>query len=147
MRNCTNQDKKKLLEDNQIEAIRVVTGATTLCSIAKLYDHTGWDTLESRREKQKLIIIVYKMIKGLAPTYLNQLVPNLVHNRSQYSLRNSNNILSVHANSTLYFNSLLPSVIRAWNNLPIEIRNSTSVTQFKCKLAEHINKPPIWFHF
>ena len=143
--NCTNQDKK-LLEDIQIEAMRVVTGATKLCSIAKLYDDTGWDTLESRREKQKLIIF-YKMINGLAPTYLNQLVPNLVQNQSQYSLRNSNNLLSVHANSTLYFNSFLPSVIRAWNNLPIEIRNSTSVTQFKCKLAEHINKPPIWFHF
>ena len=79
--NCTNQDKK-LLEDIQTEAMRVVTGATKLCSIAKLYDDTGWDTLESRREKQKLIIF-YKIINGLAPTYLNQLVPNLVQNQSQ----------------------------------------------------------------
>ena len=126
--------------------MRVVTGATKLCSTAKLYDDTGWDTLESRREKQKLIIF-YKIINGLAPTYLNQLVPSLVQNQSQYSLRNSNNIMSVHANSTLYSNSFLPSVIRAWNNLPIEIRNRTSVTQFKCKLAEHINRPPIWFYF
>ena len=36
---------------------------------------------------------------------------DLTENKSQYSLRNSNNILSVHANSTLYFNSFLPSVI------------------------------------
>ena len=87
------------------------------------------------------------MINGLAQTYLNQLVPNLVQNQLQYSLRNSNNLLSVQSNLTLYFNSFLPSVISAWNILPIEIRNSTSVTQLKCKLAAHINKPPIWIHF
>ena len=121
--------------------MRIVTGATNLCSIAKLYDDTGWDILGSRREKQNFIF--YKMVNGLASTYLNHLVPSLVQNQSQYSLRNSNNILSVQAKSTVYFNSLFPSVIRACNNLPVEIRNSTSVTQFKCK---HINKPPIWFY-
>ena len=89
------------------------------------------------------------MINGLAQTYLNQLVLNLIQNQSQYSFWTSNNILSVHANSTLYFNFFLPSVIRAWNYLPIEIKNSTSVTHLKRKrkLAEHINKPPIWFYF
>ena len=91
--------------------------------------------------------ILYKMINGLAPTYLNQLLPNLVQTQSQHFLRNSNYMVSAHANLTLYFNSFLPSVIRAWNNLPIEIRNSTSVTQFQCKLAEHTNKPPVWFYF
>ncbi|MCG8048301.1 MAG: reverse transcriptase family protein [Candidatus Thiodiazotropha endolucinida] len=143
--NCTHQDKK-LLESIQIEAMRIVTGATKLCSIEKLYDDTGWETLEARREKQKLIIF-YKMINGLAPTYLNQLVPGLVQDQSQYSLRNANNMSFIHANSALYYNSFLPSVTRAWNNLPTEIRNSTSVTQFKYRLAEHINKPPSWFDF
>ena len=102
--NCITQDKK-LLESVQIEAMRIVTGATKLCSIAKLYEDTGWDTLEARREKQKLIIF-YKMFSGITPAYLNQLVPTLVQTQSQYSLRNSNNVLSVHANSTLYYTKL-----------------------------------------
>ena len=124
--NCTNQEKR-LLESVQIEAMRIVTGATKLCSIAKLYEGTARETLEARREKQKLIIF-YKLFSGITPAYLNQLVPTLVQTQSQYSLRNSNNVLSVHANSTLYYNSFLPSVIWAWNNLPMETRNSTSLT-------------------
>ena len=52
--NCTNQDKK-LIESIQIEAMRIVTGATKLCSIGKLYDDIGWETLDARRVKQKFI--------------------------------------------------------------------------------------------
>ena len=92
--------KKKLIESIQIEAMRIVTGATKLCSIGKLYDDTGWESLEARRENQKLIIF-FKMVHGLCPDYLNQLVPALVQNRSQYSLRNSNNITTIHTNSQL----------------------------------------------
>ena len=87
------------------------------------------------------------MLSGITLAYLNQLVPSLVQTQSQYSLRNSNNVLSVHANSTLYYNSFLPSVIRAWNNLPIETRNSTSLTEFKRKLAVNMNKPPNYFYW
>ena len=38
--------------------MRIVTGATKLCSIAKLYEETGWATLETRRNVQKLIILI-----------------------------------------------------------------------------------------
>ena len=63
--NCTNQDKK-LIEAIQIEAMHIVTGATKVCSIGKLYNDTGWETLEARREEQKLIIF-FKMMQGLCP--------------------------------------------------------------------------------
>ena len=39
------------LEKIQIEADRIVTGATKLVSIDSLYIETGWDTLASRRKK------------------------------------------------------------------------------------------------
>ena len=38
--NCIKDDKTRI-EAIQIEAMRIVTGATKLCSIAKLYDDTG----------------------------------------------------------------------------------------------------------
>ena len=44
-------------------------------SIGKLHDDTGWESLEARTEKQKLIIF-FKMVHGLCPDYLNQLVPD-----------------------------------------------------------------------
>ena len=143
--NCTKQDKN-LLEDIQIEAMRIVTGATKLCSIDKLYIDTGWEKLKARREKQKLIIF-YKMINRLCPDYLNQLVPDLVQTRTQYSLRNSNNMSTIRTNTELYYNSFLPSAVRAWNNLSNEIRTSTSLNEFKRKLSENVNKPPKYYYY
>ena len=101
--NCTLNDKKSL-EAVSIEAMRIITGATKLCSIAKLYEETGWATLETRRNVQKLIIF-YQIMNGLTPAYLSHLIPPLVHQSSQYSLRNSDNISTVHAHSNQYYNS------------------------------------------
>jgi hypothetical protein len=38
-----------------IEAARIVTGATKLCSKEKLYVETGWETMSCRRIKHKVI--------------------------------------------------------------------------------------------
>ena len=58
-------DKCTLYEANeiakiQIEAVRIVLGATKLVSIDSLYSETGWETLASRRKKHKLQLF-YKM--------------------------------------------------------------------------------------
>ena len=55
--NCTLNDKKSL-EAVNIEAMRIVTGATKLCSIAKLYEETGWATLETLRVCAKVLLLV-----------------------------------------------------------------------------------------
>ena len=113
---CSNEDSK-LLEAVQIKAMGIITGATKLCSISKLYEDTGFITLSKRRELQKLTIF-YKMMNGLAPEYLNRLVPPLVQDASRYSLRNSNNLNTLRSNSNLYYNSFVPSTIRLWNYSP-----------------------------
>ena len=46
---------KERLENIQIEAARIVTGATKLCSKSKLYDETGWNSLHDRRKKHKIM--------------------------------------------------------------------------------------------
>ena len=87
------------------------------------------------------------MVHGLCPGYLNRLVPDSVQNRSQYLLRNGDNITTIHTNSVLYYNSFLPSAVRTWNNLYNDIRSSTSLNEFKRKLSEHIIKPPTYFNY
>ena len=47
--NCTLCEANEL-EKIQIEAARIVTGATKLVSIDSLYSETGWETLASRRK-------------------------------------------------------------------------------------------------
>ncbi len=83
----------------QVEAARIVSGATKLCSINNLYKETGWVTLQTRREQQKLIML-YKMRNGLTPTFLSDKLPQQVGNATNYPLRNSNNYQLPHARTS-----------------------------------------------
>ena len=87
----TEANKKKQLEAIYIEAGRTITGTTKLCSINRLLDDLGWNSLQSRRNKLKLTIF-YKIMNGLKPTYLSDLLPPLVHETTSYNLRHSNHI-------------------------------------------------------
>ena len=113
-------DSKKQLKSVHNEAARIITGATKLCRIAKLQADLGWESLQARRTKKKLIVF-YKMMNGLTPEYLHTLLPPTVQNTTSYNLRNSNDIRNVHARTNLFYNSFLPSTIRAWNKLSDEI--------------------------
>ena len=109
--------------------------------INKLMNETGWESLSTRRKKHKLTLF-YKMNNGLCPNYLTSLVPQTVGNNTTYSLRNASNIQTIHAKSQLYYNSFLPSVIRDWNELPMDIRNASSLNSFKHKLNTNIKVHP-----
>ena len=133
--NCTQYEKDDL-ENIQKEAARIATGTTKLISVENLYNEIGWDTLENRRNKQKLTLF-YVMVNHLMPTYLSSLVPLTVTEASRYNLRNSSDIRTINARTSQYFNSFLPSTIREWNSLPEEHRVSSTVTSFKY----HLNQP------
>ncbi len=104
--NCTDGDKQKL-ENIQVEAARIVTGATKLCSKIKLYNETGWQTLQTRRDQHKLIML-YKMKNGLVPQYLSDLLPQQVGNTTNIRLRNADNLQVPYARTSFYKNSFLP---------------------------------------
>ena len=129
----SSTEAKKQLEAIQIEAARTITGATKLCSITRPLDDLGWESLQSRRNKHKLTIF-YKIMNGLTPNYLSDLLPPLFHETTSYNLRNSNHIQTVHADTNLFFNSFIPSTIRAWNSLSDDIKSASSVASFKYRL-------------
>ena len=68
---------------------------------------------------------------NIDPNYLSSLVPRSVTIISQYNLRNSNDLQTIEARTTQYYNSFLLSSVRNWNNLPVEVRQSASVNSFK----------------
>ena len=80
--NCS-QESKKAVENIQLDAARIATGAIKVCSVQKLYNETGYETLQNRRKKQKLCMM-YKITYNLAPDYLRQLLPPRVQERSRY---------------------------------------------------------------
>ena len=141
--NCSNQCKSQL-ESIHNEAARIVSGATKLCSIQKLLAELGWETLQERRSKHKLVLF-FKIINGLTPSYLSDLLPPLVSDTNPYSLRNSDNIQSIRTRTNIFFNSFFPSTIRAWNNLPDEMRNASTVNSFKTLLNGNRQIPPKHF--
>ena len=138
-------DSKKQLHAVHIEAARIITGATKLCSIEKLLSDLGWESLQNRRNKYKLIIF-YKIINGLTPNYLLDLVPPIIQETTNYNLRKANDIQTLHARTNLYYNSFFPSTIRAWNSLPEDTKQSPSISSFKFRLNRDINKPPKYYN-
>ena len=45
-----------VLEKIQLDAARIMTGATKLVSLEVLYNETGWESLETRRSKHKMCL-------------------------------------------------------------------------------------------
>ena len=85
-------------------------------------------------------------MNGLTPNYLSDLLPPLVHETTTYNLRNANHIQTIHANTNLYFNSFIPSTIRAWNSLSDDIKSALSVASFKYRLNRDLKKPPRYYN-
>ena len=142
--NCTNESKKQL-DLIHHEAARIITGATKLCSVEKLLTDLGWNSLQERRNKHKLTIF-YKIINGLTPRYLSEVLPPLVQENNPYNLRNANALHPMHANTNLFFNSFFPSTIRAWNELSEEIKEANTVSAFKYRLNRNKLSPPKYYN-
>ncbi len=135
--NCTQYEKDDI-EKIQTEAARITTGATRLVSIESLYQETCWVTLDSRRKLHKLTLL-YKMKEGLSPEYLSNILPPEIDN-PRYSLRNADDLQTIRTRTALYYNSFLPSTIREWNSLPVEVRNAPSLNCFKNKVKPTIHQ-------
>ena len=82
-------------------------------------------------------LFFYKMMNSLTPLYLTSLVPQPVSNLSRKNLRNSNDLQSINARTKQYYHSFLPSAVRAWNNLPMDIKQSASLQCFKNSLKKN----------
>ena len=127
--NCTQYEKNEL-DKIQNEAARITTGTTKLVSLDNLYKEVGWQTLHRRRQDHK-ITLFYKMFNQLTPVYLSSLIPQQVNAISHHNLRNSNDIHTIRSNTSLYHNSFLPSTLRQWNSLPVEVRQLNTLSSFK----------------
>ena len=80
------------------------------------------------------------------PPHLLSLIPLPVNRVSSYNLRNSNDIQTILARTNLYYNSFLPSVIKEWNNLPLDVRNSDSPNSFKRRLNDKDRYIPKYYY-
>jgi hypothetical protein len=66
---------------NEVERVQyrgalAVTGTWKGTNRSKLYDELGWESLSDRRKKQRLVLL-YKIINNLTPSYLRDKLPPL----------------------------------------------------------------------
>ena len=113
----------------QVEAMRIVTGATARSNINNLYEETGWPTLSERRlfHVHKLM---YKMVNELAPSYLSDLLPDTVGQRVTYGLRNEAELRMPFTRTESFRRSFIPFGIRVWKNLTDEVKNLPTLEAF-----------------
>ena len=127
--NC-NLGQVDILEQFQLDALRTICGAVRGTNHNKIYNETGFIPLIQRRKFHKTCTF-YKMIKGMTPNYLSSLVPPTIMTITNYPLRNADELKNIRTRTELYKKSFLPSAVRDWNALDINIRKLNSFNQFK----------------
>ena len=122
--------ESNILEGIQYEAARVVTGAIKGTSKGRLLNELCWEDLKTRRYLHKMFFL-YKIINLLTPSYLRDILPLQVSERSaEYSLRS--NIISIPFKTERLMKSFYLSSITDWNELlDRNLRNMESISLFK----------------
>jgi hypothetical protein len=130
----SNKNLKDKIENVQIKAARIVSGAIERSNRANLYQELGWVKMETRRLRHGLTLF-YKIMTEQAPRYLIDNVPATVGDMTHYNLRNRDNLQYPRAGTDYYNNSFYPRVVKAWNLLSNNIKVATSVSSFKHLLS------------
>ena len=108
-----------------------ITKSSYDTSASILLNRLNWDNLSTPRKKLKATLM-FKIIKGLFPAYLQDLF-NI--RSTKYNLRDSEIKLNLPKPRTNYCKRALGySGALLWNNLPVHLRKSDSLGYFKREL-------------
>jgi hypothetical protein len=132
-----NRHTLDVLDKVQKEAAKVVSGATARCTTDELHTELAWELLAARRKLHRASLM-HKIEHGMAPTYLQDLMPDTVQARTRYNLRNVENRDVPLARISSYSNSFFPAATRTWNALSRQTKQSLKPNAFKRNyLKEH----------
>lgn len=88
---------------------------------------------------------MYKLHNNLTPSYLTNILPPKVGERSAYNMRNRENYVIPKVRLSCSLESFLPSSIRLWNDLPSNVRQQPSVRTFKTLIQSDVNSLPVYY--
>ena len=127
----TTRDKLRL-EQLQMRAARLVTGTLFHTAHKKLLAELGWETLEMRRFKHRLIFY-HKLLNPSAdiPQYIKDILPHTRHENTGLALRNADTVSLPNNKTTLFQKAFIPKTTRDWNSLPATIRTEPCLKSFK----------------
>ena len=94
------------MEKIQIQAARIITGTNNYAHKHLLYLETGWEKLSKRREYHRLILL-YKILNGLAPQHLCNIFLSNTNFNNGYNLRH-NNMQLIYSRTETFLDHLFP---------------------------------------
>ena len=122
------------------QAPRLLVKQGKFCHIIPVLHQLHWLPV-SFRINFKILLLTFKVIHELAPSYINNLVKIKPLN-SRYRLQSNDGILLSHPNfktlTSLGDRAFVASAPKLWNDLPLEIRMTKSVDTFKKFLKTHL---------
>ena len=127
---------KAYLDKLHRRAASIIEGR--IVEYADLPNTFSWPNLQKRRDYLKSIL-VFKSINGLAPAYL---IGEFKHAREIHSYRTRHrDLLRIPlAKTTKYQGSFRINGARTFNQLPLEIRQSLTLKEFKTKAKQHFKR-------
>ena len=124
------------LENIHIDAIRLIAGATARSNIVNLYHEVNFQTIGTRIQNSSLNMM-YKIVNGLAPTYLLNLITKEDYDR-RYNLRIKKPLKIPYCRLETFSRSFFPRTAKHWNDLPDRVRSANSLFEFK----QHFKREP-----
>jgi hypothetical protein len=131
------------IERVQRQAARFCTGnyKRDTGTVTKLLDDLGWDTLQNRRNQQKLCML-YKMKNGLVDIPLH----NYVHQNTRDTRGNNQKFTQVSHKARAFKDSFFVSTVKLWNSLSSAAVNSTTLAKFKGHNKQQQIHVVVYFH-
>ena len=130
------------LQRVQNAAARLILGIGKFSHITPALYELHWLPV-SLRIDYKILLLTFKCIYGLAPTYLSDLIS--IKSNSLYNLRSTGKLLLDHPKgkmlTTLGARSFSAAAPKLWNELPVELRQATSLDSFKSREASVLYCP------
>ena len=143
--NCS-QTMSDMIERVQRQAALAITGAYAHTNHVNLLRETGLSLLSIRRTVSK-IILIFKIIRNLTPSYLKSLLPD--EENVRYNTRNAGNLRLPKISKNYFLKSFIPSSIRLWNGLETIVKSILDLEEFKKAIKQMytpntLYKPYLW---
>ena len=117
-----------ILEKIQVDAMRLITGATARSNRLKLYQEIPFLTIK-QRVSNTILTMMFKIKSGLCPTYLSNLI--ILNEQPRYNFRSKSAVVTPFARLETYKRSFIPHASTLWNNISFDLQNSGSLKGFK----------------
>ena len=120
---------------NEIERVQyrgalAVTGAWKGSNRSKLYDELGWESLSDRRKKQRLVLL-YKIVNNLTPSYLRDKLPPLYN---PFAAVTSFIYREFRIKTERFRNTFFPDAIKHWNTVISDFSEMPTLEEFRSHL-------------